>query len=407
MLIYSLIPELPIAAITVTDLNRQIRFFLENNIGEVSVLGEISNLTKASSGHWYFCLKDEKAQIRCVFFRNSQTLKTSSCEDGQQVIAKGRLSLYEARGEYQLIVQTLSAAGLGALYQLFEDLKKKLSLQGLFDSERKKPLPPFPQKIGIITSPTGAALQDIIITLGRRFPLATLFVYPSEVQGKNAASQLIKALQYAYQHNQAEVLILARGGGSFEDLWPFNDEQLAYTISQSPIPIVSGIGHETDITIADFVADKRAATPTAAAETVSPDQKELIALTKALTLRLHGLMSIKLQKAALQLAAYKARLISPQQLIRMRIQSIDHLEKQAMQALTRHLQQLKHRLMRQADLLKTLNPLATLERGYAIATQNDHVLLSPDEVNQDNLITIQLAKGKMDCRVINKETSYG
>ena len=263
--------------LTVTQLNRHVRTYLEYEMGEVNVSGEISNLSKPVSGHVYFTLKDATAQVKCVYFRNRHNQASHGMQNGQQVIARGKLSLYEARGDYQLIVEQLDEAGQGDLYRQFELLKVKLAALGLFDAVRKKPLPRIPDCIGVISSATGAALQDILTTLGRRFPLIPVIVYPSDVQGKQAAPQLVKALQRANHEKRCDVIILARGGGSIEDLWAFNDECLAHAIASSRIPIVSGVGHETDFTIADFVADLRAATPTAAAESVVPDRLDLMA----------------------------------------------------------------------------------------------------------------------------------
>lgn len=320
-------------ALTVSQLNRQIRFWLENDVGEVAVLGELSNLSKPNSGHFYFTLKDASAQLRCVYFRNYHSLESRHFKDGQQVLAQGKLSLYEARGDYQLIVHSLSDAGLGELYRQFEALKAKLQSQGLFDAGRKKEVPRFPSIIGVITSSTGAALQDILTTLARRYPLATVKVYASEVQGKEASKQLIRAIDKANHDNQVDVLILARGGGSIEDLWAFNNEQLALAISNSQIPIVTGIGHETDFTIADFVADLRAATPTAAAEAVTPNQLELITALQLLERRAISLMGQFTQHKQLLLSSKMAKILSPQQLIAKHWQAIDFLERQLYQSM--------------------------------------------------------------------------
>ena len=294
--------ETQITILTVSQLNRQVKSYLENELGVVHVEGELSNLSKPSSGHFYFSLKDSSAQIRCVYFKNRHigALANKLC-DGQHIVASGRLSLYEARGDYQLIVEQITEAGLGALYQRFEELKNKLAAEGLFDSTKKRPIPYMPRAIGVITSTTGAAIQDILSTLARRFPLADVFIYPSEVQGAGAVQQLIKALQRANKDKRCEVLLLARGGGSIEDLWAFNDEQLARHIRNSSIPIVSGIGHETDVTIADFVADYRAETPTAAATRVTPDCNELFKLLNHSIARLYEAMHRFLQKYQLKL----------------------------------------------------------------------------------------------------------
>lgn len=437
----------PSPVVTVSQLNRHIKGYLEQEIGIVYVEGELSNLSKPSSGHLYFTLKDAQAQIRCVFFKNRHiTALVSKLKDGQQVIASGRLSLYEARGDYQLIVDELKEAGLGELYLQFESLKNKLAAEGLFHSERKKPLPKIPKTIGIITSTSGAAIQDILSTLSRRFPLATVFVYPSEVQGAAAAEQLIKALEYANKHNSCDVLILARGGGSIEDLWAFNHELLARQIAASSIPIVSGVGHETDFTIADFVADYRAETPTAAAAAVTPHREELLQLTNSLISRLHIAMARKLQSQQIKLDYLASKVCSPQQLIVGHWQTLDYLEKQLyvhlnqilsykkqqvatclnriqlknplhyVQQIKIRLQQIEKQLLQQMTLkidllryqlnnnlstLHAVSPLATLERGYSIATQNGTVLYDTSSLASGDLVNIRLAKGSFECEITN------
>ncbi|STX51140.1 exonuclease VII large subunit [Legionella busanensis] len=437
-----------LAPVTVTELNQQVRAWLEHELANVAVLGELSNLTQPTSGHLYFTLKDQNAQIRCVFFRNYQTYNSRQFKDGQQVIAHGKLSLYEARGDYQLIVQSLTEAGVGELYQQFEQLKKRLEQQGLFAEHLKKALIRFPAVIGVITSQTGAAIRDILCTLARRFPLADVMIYPCEVQGKRAAEQLINAISRANADKHADVLLLARGGGSIEDLWPFNDEQLAFAIHKSKIPIISGVGHETDFTIADFVADLRAATPTAAAEAATPDKVELLNLLNTFKKRMHVAICRIIQQQRLILAHKIATLSSPEQLIAQHWQTIDYLEKQLNQHITKilrnyhhrinlslatlmaknpiteiqHLklsmqkakqnldnliiqkvEQLKHHLIRHLATLHAVSPLATLERGYAIASYHDQILINSKQVKPGEKIKVQLAKGNLTCNVTNKE----
>ena len=436
-----------ITALTVSQLNRQIRSWLEMDIGEIMVMGELSNLSKPASGHLYFTLKDPGAQLRCVYFRNHHREKGHQFKDGQQVIAKGRLSLYEARGDYQLIVHSLSEEGLGQLYQQFELLKIKLQSQGLFELARKKAIPRFPSIIGVITSATGAALRDVLTTLARRFPIAAVRVYASEVQGLGAAQQLIQAIKRAHQEQQAEVLILARGGGSIEDLWAFNDEQLALTIANSLIPIVSGVGHETDFTIADFVADLRAATPTAAAEAVTPNQLELIASIKTLEERMILAISRFMQHQQLILSHHLAKISSPEQLISKYWQTLDYFERQLrqntkglvrqknhdlnlltsrlqaknpivllkqsqtkiqyfeqqlIQSLIAKLNRLKQNFSKQLATLHALSPLATLDRGYAIATHNKTILFNSKQVKTNDTIDLRLAEGRLVCKVIKE-----
>lgn len=434
-----------ITPLTVSQLNRQVRSWLEYDLGDVNVFGELSNLSKPASGHWYFTLKDQFAQLRCVFFRNYH--KKTSLKDGQQVIAKGKLSLYEARGDYQLVVHELVESGDGVLYQQFEQLKLKLEQQGLFDAAHKKPLCRFPSIIAVITSASGAALHDILITLNRRYPIAEVHVYPCDVQGNNAASQLIDAIKAVNQAYLADVIIIARGGGSIEDLWAFNQEQLALSIYQSAIPIVSGIGHETDFTIADFVADKRAATPTAAAEAVTPDKLELLDSLNAFYERIGIAIERIMRLKRLLLSHLLAKIDSPQPLIANYWQHIDYAQRQLNQQTQQALYHTKHRIQlllarldaknpqrlvyntrqrlhylqnRLADLvasrlheykqlfhqqlatLHAVSPLATLNRGYAIATHHHTILVSHEQVNAGDMIELTLAKGHLSCAVLSK-----
>lgn len=437
--------EIQIPILTVSQLNRQVKSYLENELGMVHVEGEISNLSKPASGHFYFTLKDSAAQIRCVFFKNRHSGSVAGkLGDGQHIVASGKLSLYEARGDYQLIVEQITEAGLGALYQRFEELKNKLAAEGLFYSGNKKPLPSMPQTIGVITSTTGAAIRDILSTLARRFPLAQIFIYPSEVQGAGAAQQLINALQRANTDKRCEVLILARGGGSIEDLWAFNDEQLARQIARSSIPIVSGVGHETDFTIADFVADYRAETPTAAATAVTPDCLELLKLLNHALLRLHEAMQRHMQKSHIKLQHLMDKISSPQKAIASHWQTTDFLERQLianimliikhkkhqlhlcshqlnaqnpkihiqqtrillqqistqlMQQMQNKVNHLNYQLRAQLATLHAVSPLATLDRGYAIATQRNKVLFSSEQVHLGDIIEVRLAQGELTCEV--------
>ncbi len=259
------------AIYSVSKLNREVRQLLESGIGQIWVQGEISNLARPSSGHWYFSLKDRDAQLRCAMFRARNGLCRFTPREGQAVIAYGRVSLYEPRGDYQLLIEHLDDAGLGALQRAFDELKARLAAEGLFATERKRELPLVPRRIGVITSPTGAAIRDVLHILARRFPAAAVLVYPVPVQGEAAAPAIVAALDLASARAECDVLILTRGGGSLEDLWAFNDERVARAILRCSIPVVTGIGHEIDFTIADFVADVRAPTPSGAAELVAPD----------------------------------------------------------------------------------------------------------------------------------------
>ncbi|MGE5241377.1 MAG: exodeoxyribonuclease VII large subunit, partial [Bacteroidota bacterium] len=262
---------------TVARLNREARAMLEGGFPPLWIEGEISNLSRPASGHLYFSLKDAQAQVRCAFFRQYQRTRGAALKDGLHVLARARVSLYEGRGDFQLIVEYLEEAGEGALRRAFDALKLRLAQEGLFDAAHKKPLPRLPRRVGIITSTSGAVLHDILTTLKRRFPAIAILVHPVPVQGEGAAERIAAAIRVAGQRRDCDALILARGGGSLEDLWPFNEEIVARAIHACPVPIVSGVGHETDFTIADMAADARAPTPTAAAEMLSPDQQEWLA----------------------------------------------------------------------------------------------------------------------------------
>lgn len=441
------------SVLTVSQLNKQVKSYLENELGTVHVEGELSNLSKPSSGHFYFTLKDSSAQIRCVLFKNRHFGSSAAkLTDGQQIIATGTLSLYEARGDYQLIVEQVTEAGLGELYKRFEELKNKLAAEGLFNPARKKPLPAIPKTIGIITSTSGAAIQDILSTLARRFPLAKIIIYPSEVQGATAPQQLINALLCANAKPRCDVLILARGGGSMEDLWAFNNEQLARQIAASAIPIVSGVGHETDFTIADFVADFRAETPTAAAIAVTPSTIELLNTLNNAISRLHTAISRQAQNHQLKLKHLLDKISSPRHAIVSYWQTMDYLERQLSTSMTQlinhkrnqlnlclaqlqaknpitqieqtqirlnqiiiqlnqhirtKVQQLRFQMTSNLSTLHAVSPLATLERGYAIASSNNKILFSAQQVIIGDSIEVRLAKGNLTCSVshIKEETS--
>lgn len=447
----SALPTLTAPALTVSQLNRRVRLWLEDEMGIVAVLGELSNFSRPASGHSYFTLKDKEAQLKCAYFKQYQPPPAIAWKDGQQVLAVGRLSLYEARGDYQLLVHTLSPQGQGALTLQFEALKKKLEQQGLFADARKRPLPRYPEHIGIITSATGAALQDMLITLKRRYPLAAVWIYPCEVQGKNAAPALINAIGRANRDAACEVLLLARGGGSMEDLWAFNDEMLAFAIYSSHIPIITGIGHETDVTIADLVADYRAATPTAAAQVATPDQIKLHALLLLQQQRLQRALQSMVLRLKAQLQHLTQILGTPERLLEQPAQRLDFLTRQLKTELTSTLDKKRHQLhrlhlqlethnplfrMKQArsqcndyqhrlhaglqqalhrararliacsSILTAINPLATLERGYAIASQNGNLLTNSHQVIVGQTIEVRLSHGQLVCEVLRRRQSY-
>ncbi len=431
---------------TVSRLNREVRSILEGSFPLIWLEGEISNLARPGSGHWYFTLKDEAAQVRCAMFRNRNMLVKNRPENGMQVLVRARIGLYEARGEYQIIIEHMEDAGEGTLRREFEQLKNKLQQAGLFDTEHKQNLPTLPRRIGIITSPTGAVVHDIMTTLKRRFTGIPVVIYPVPVQGEGAAEKIAAMIRLAARRNECDVLLLARGGGSLEDLWAFNKEVVARAIFDCPIPIVSAVGHETDVTIADFVADQRAPTPTAAAELVSPDQSSSRSRLAQLGRRLQNTMQNHLLQHAQQLNNLNSRLPSPLRNIETGLQRLDELEyrrNQAMQHLLRHhrshirmlferlqqfsplqrLQQfrlrndalgrrltanMKFRLQRHAQQIQhlahsldTVSPLATLSRGYAIVTDetNERVIRSCVEVKTGDTIHIRLAKGRLTSKV--------
>lgn len=315
----------------VAELTRAINQLLESNVPLLWVRGEICNLVKAASGHWYFALKDEQAQVRCVMFRHKNQLLDQSVSNGMQVEVRAAASLYEARGDFQLTVEQMRPAGLGVLYEQFARLKQKLEQEGLFAAARKRPLPVFPRRIGIITSPQAAALRDVLITLRARLPGVPVVVYPAPVQGAGSAEKIATAIRTANQRAECEVLIVCRGGGSIEDLWVYNEEAVARAIAASLIPVVSGVGHETDFTIADFVADERAATPTAAAQRVVPDRQALLQGLRDMAQHLLRAQRNRMHSAMQAVDYLQRRLIHPaQQLQRQRLQ----------------LGQLQHRLQR-------------------------------------------------------------
>ena len=435
---------------SVSRLNREVRSVLERGLGVIWVEGELSNFSQPASGHWYFSLKDRGAQLRCAMFRMQNSLTGFTPRDGAHLLLRGRISVYEARGEYQLIVEHLEEAGVGALKREFERLKTRLAAEGLFALERKRPLPRFPQRIGVITSPSGAALHDILKILARRFPPAAVLIYPAPVQGAAAVPALIAALAAAGARGECDVLILARGGGSLEDLWAFNDERLARAIALSPLPVVSAVGHEIDFTIADFVADVRAPTPSAAAELVVPDRAaclESVARTGArlahamrrelraiamrveaaqrrlalvhpgvrleqqtqrlddLTLRLGGATRGKVQRERLRLAELRQRLMhrSPDRLLEQQRSRHQDLLLRLRHAATGRMAAAAQRLALAQRALNAVSPLATLARGFAIVTRADGALVTDAAaVAPGAEVEARLARGTLTARVTGR-----
>jgi len=445
----NLMPERRVC--TVSELTGKIRDLLARNFTDIWVEGEISNCREAQSGHIYCTLKDDRAQVRCVCFKNQLRLMKFRPEDGLHVTVRGSISIYEARGEYQIYVENIEPVGLGALQLAFDQLKKRLEAEGLFAAERKKPLPLLPRCIGLITSPSGAAVRDVVRILRRRFHNVHLTLYPVRVQGEGAASEIVRAVQFFNRKQTVDVLILARGGGSLEDLWPFNEEALARAIAASTIPVLSGIGHETDFTIADFVADVRASTPSAAAELVVQTRREF---DKRIS-ELRGALAEQIRYRILVLSrrihefAGRRGFRRPLDLLRQQRQRADEMTSRLARGLHASLEQsrkrftsahlcivsfdfrmkiaalrlrlekrsielgaraerllwaLRERMDRLRLQLEERSPLRVLERGYAIATDAaGNVLRDADQVALGDTIAIQLHRGRLTTEVKKKE----
>jgi exodeoxyribonuclease VII large subunit len=432
---------------TVSELNSAIRTVLDEQFGEIWVSGEISGVRLAASGHYYFTLKDGEAQVKCACFRMAARYLRFKPADGVAVIARGRLDVYDARGEYQFLVEHLEPQGYGARQFAFEQLKKKLSAEGLFDSERKRPLPRYPQRIGIVTSPSGAVIQDMLNILVRRFPGLHIRLYPAQVQGEGSVDQVCRAIRWFSRSEWADIVIVARGGGSLEDLWTFNDEEVARAIAESPVPVVSAVGHETDFTIADFVADLRAPTPSAAAELVVRTREQVLESIANCRRTLEQQMRYRISIAAKRMHDQGVDRVSNivHRSIGRGFQRIDELERCSADALRRQLRQ--HRLrwheldsaLRRMDLrlrlsearrrhhmlsecaqarlatlvkesrsrldslttqISHLSPLNVLERGYAIVHDSSgRIVRSPEDVSVGSELAIRLAHGQIRAQV--------
>jgi exodeoxyribonuclease VII large subunit len=389
---------------TISRLNREARVLLESGFGTLWVEGELSNLARPSSGHWYFSLKDRDAQLRCAMWRARNALTRFAPRDGQQVLVRGRVSLYEPRGEYQLIVEHIEDAGLGALQRAFEELKAKLQAEGLFALERKRPLPTLPLRIGVITSPTGAALRDVLHVLARRFPAASVLLYPVPVQGAAAVPAIVAALDQANARAECDVLIVARGGGSIEDLWAFNDERVARAIVRSVLPVVTGIGHEVDFTIADFVADVRAPTPSGAAQLVVPEYQVWLQRFRELGARFGAAMRRSLGDHDLRLRSLAERLqrAHPGTQLAQHAQRLDELEQRLQRAMRERLTRASTQLQVTVRSLHALSPLATLSRGFAIVTRvaDGAVLRAASEATVGEEVDARLGSGVLRARVV-------
>jgi exodeoxyribonuclease VII large subunit len=437
---------------SVSRLNSEVRAVLDSSFPLLWVEGEISNLAKPSSGHIYFSLKDPYSQVRCAMFRMKRQRLRFEPENGMQVVVRARPNLYEARGDFQLNIEHMEPGGEGLLRQAFEQLKQRLDQEGLFDDQHKQPLPEFPQQIGVITSPSGAAIRDVISVLKRRYPTVPVLIYPVQVQGEKSAQEIAHALQLANRRKECDLLILTRGGGSLEDLMAFNDEQVARAIFESKIPLISAVGHEIDFTISDFVSDQRAPTPSAAAELATPDHRELSerfsGLQHQLThhierqhhvleqkvdntarrlsllhpgvqlgqkqqrldeleLRIKRSLETILNSSKQKLANLQARMLaeSPLQRTSMLQQKTTQLHRRMQIAVTNQHKLLTQRLSSAASNLNTLSPLATLERGYSITTKLPEgvILHGTKDVSVGDRIETKLATGKLVCLVESSE----
>ena len=436
--------------LSVSQLNRNVRHLIETQLPLLWVEGEISNFARPASGHWYLTLKDDQAQVRRAMFRNTNQRVAFQPANGTQVLVRCRAGLYEGRGEYQLIVEHMEEAGFGALQRKFEQLKQQLSDEGLFDNQHKLPMPDTVGRIGVITSSTGAAVKDILSVLKRRFPAIKVSIFPTAVQGEAAAGQIVDAIASANQHGQCDALIVGRGGGSLEDLWPFNEEAVARAIFASEIPVVSAVGHEVDFTIADFVADLRAPTPSAAAELLSPDGEEMlnqfegfeILMAEGVTrkirqleqstdylqkrlqhpgrklqeqaqhldhldIRLRRAMAGKMQQQTTQVQTVQNRLVrqSPKQAITQRKQAVANSVKQMMRAASQQLEHKQSKTAQAMHLLDTVSPLRTLGRGYSIIRDSGNkVVKTVAQVSAGDTLRGQLADGEVVFSVTETST---
>ena len=432
---------------TVSRLNSEVRLTLELQFRQLWLVGEVSNFIAASSGHWYFSLKDQAAQVKVAMFKQSNRYASLQPKNGQQILIRARISVYEPRGEYQLLADMLEPAGDGLLKQQYEQIKATLAAEGLLAPERKKPLPKKVQKVGVVTSPTGAAIRDIITVLQRRAPALEVIIYPCLVQGTQAPGQIYNAIQKAISRNEVDVLLIGRGGGSLEDLWCFNDEQLCRAVAACPIPIVSAVGHEIDFALTDFVADVRAPTPSAAAELVSPDQSHLLERISRLRSALIQAQRARMQQVAPKLINLSQRLLalhpkrrleqqqqrldelqlrltasikrnvlsaqqqqqyldkslrqlSPGKVLTQQKQYISQLEQRLKQAQQQQLKQHKQRLAQLGSQLNTVSPLATLARGYSITfDEKQQVVTNSSQLKAGDKVVVKLAAGSFDAEV--------
>jgi len=386
---------------SVKEINRLVRELLEQSFPSFWISGEISNFISASSGHWYFSLKDDEAQVRCTMFKNKNIAADWVPKNGEKIEAKCFIGLYEARGEYQLNIELIRHAGAGLLSEAFNQLKEKLLKEGLFEPSRKKPIPQFPKSIGVITSSTGAAIEDILITLKRRSPHIPIIIYPSLVQGKEAPSAIVKAIETANTRMECDVLILARGGGSIEDLWAFNEEIVARAIVASKISTITGVGHETDTTIADFVSDLRAPTPTGAAELVTSHSVELTKTIQTYKNQLNKMMVGVIRELMQKIDYLEKRLISPRQQIQRQKEQIHQYIQRINQSIKNSLVRYQFHLDKLKLNLNHLNPNAVLSRGYSIITNEQNKVISTiNHLKSGDKINIKFSNGLAEADVI-------
>ncbi|MFD2228933.1 exodeoxyribonuclease VII large subunit [Alkalimarinus sediminis] len=438
-------------SLTVSELNRQVKQLLEASFLQTWVEGELTSFSKPSSGHWYFTLKDNRAQIRCAMFKGHNQRLRFTPKEGDKVVVRAKVSLYEGRGDYQLIVETMEPAGAGDLQKAYEQLKAKLAAEGLFDQTRKQPLPSLPKRIAVVTSPTGAAIHDILTVLNRRFPHISITIYPTAVQGDGAAADIARMIKLANQRKEADMIIVGRGGGSLEDLWAFNEEVVARAIFESSLPIVSAVGHEIDFTIADFVSDYRAPTPSAAAEKISPDQYEWSQNLDHLMERIQHAMRRKLATERQKVDAFSSHIKHPGKKLQEHKARLNELNTRLTQSQNRHLTSLnqaitalqqrlysqspaekivtanktlknefqkltramqhtldsrQQQLVRNIQTLEAVSPLATISRGYAIVSNNQNpVIRSISDVKEGEHLKTKLSDGYIHSQVVSTEPS--
>ncbi|MCR6545796.1 exodeoxyribonuclease VII large subunit [Dehalobacterium formicoaceticum] len=393
--------------LTVSELNTYVKYKIEDDVllSNLWIKGEISNYKAHSSGHRYFVLKDQTSSVRCVMFRSRAAALKFEPEQGISVLLQGYLSVYERDGNYQIYVEEMQPEGVGALHLAFEQLKAKLAKEGLFDDQHKKPLPFLPRKIGVVTSPTGAVWQDIQKVALARFPNIHIVLAPAAVQGESAAGEIVRGIQVLNQVKELDVIIVGRGGGSLEDLWAFNMEEVARAIFHSQVPVISAVGHQTDFTIADFVADQRAATPSAAAEMAVPVKRDLLKTISLWQSKMEKAAASTLTLGRQRLAYMEQRTVlhNPERLLQGKEQYLDTLKLTLEREIQDKMKDLKNRYQLLAEKMDMLSPLTTLSRGYAVCLKDAKVITSEAEVAEGDLVQVVLAQGNIHCQVQSKE----